>query len=47
MLRGGWANYFKKSQEGTAVGFLLVRCGRSTTTLVAAGHKNNKLRIKE
>jgi hypothetical protein len=35
MLRGGWV-----IQEGTAVGFLLVWCGRSATTLVAAGHKN-------
>ena len=38
MLRGGWANSFIKSKEGTAVGFLLVWCGRSATTLVAAGH---------
>jgi hypothetical protein len=37
MLRGGW-----EFQEGTAVGFLLVWCGRSATTLVAAGHKSNK-----
>ena len=37
MLRGGWV-----IQEGTAVGFLLVWCGRSTTTLVAAGHSPNK-----
>jgi hypothetical protein len=37
-LRGGWANSFIKSKEGTAVGFLLVWCGRSATTLVAAGH---------
>ena len=42
MLRGGWANSFKKSQEGTAVGFLLVWCGRSATTLTAAGHKSKK-----
>jgi hypothetical protein len=35
MLRGGWV-----IKEGTAVGFLLVWCGRSATTLVAAGHKN-------
>ena len=34
MLRGG-----REFQEGTAVGFLLVWCGRSATTLVAAGHK--------
>ncbi|PIQ00855.1 MAG: hypothetical protein COW76_09705 [Shewanella sp. CG18_big_fil_WC_8_21_14_2_50_42_11] len=34
MLRGGW-----EFQEGTAVSFLLVWCGRSATTLVAAGHK--------
>jgi hypothetical protein len=39
MLRGGWANSLTKNQEGTAVGFLLVWCGRSATTLVAAGHK--------
>jgi hypothetical protein len=39
MLRGGWANFFINSKEGTAVGFLLVWCGRSATTLVAAGHK--------
>ncbi|WP_165872447.1 hypothetical protein [Shewanella frigidimarina] len=39
MLRGGWANSFKKSKEGTAVGLLLVWCGRSATTLVAAGHQ--------
>ena len=38
MLRGGWV-----IQEGTAVGFLLVWCGRSATTLVAAGHILNKL----
>tara|TARA_R110000796_G_scaffold12887_21_gene42155 strand:- start:972 stop:1136 length:165 start_codon:yes stop_codon:yes gene_type:complete len=38
MLRGGWV-----IQEGTAVGFLLVWCGRSATTLVAAGHNLNKL----
>jgi len=38
MLRGGW-----EFQEGTAVGFLLVWCGRSATTLVAAGHNLNKL----
>jgi hypothetical protein len=30
-------------QEGTAVGFLLVWCGRSATTLVAADHNLNKL----
>jgi hypothetical protein len=33
MLRGGW-----EFQEGTAVGFLLVWCGRSATTFVATGH---------
>ncbi|PKI07702.1 hypothetical protein CXF78_04205 [Shewanella sp. 11B5] len=33
MLRGGW-----EFQEGIAVDFLLVWCGRSATTLVAAGH---------
>jgi hypothetical protein len=38
MLRGGWV-----IQEGTAVGFLLVWCGRSATTLVAAGHILNKV----
>jgi hypothetical protein len=37
-LRGGW-----EFQEGTAVGFLLVWCGRSATTLVAAGHILNKV----
>jgi hypothetical protein len=47
MLRGGWANSFKKSQEGTAVGFLLVWCGRNATTLVAAGHKNKNKNIAE
>ncbi|MFT6910749.1 MAG: hypothetical protein ACJAS1_007486 [Oleiphilaceae bacterium] len=29
MLRGGWAKFFKKSQQGTAVGFLLVWCGQN------------------
>jgi hypothetical protein len=38
MLRGGWANSFIKSKEGTAVGFLLAWCGRSDTTLVAVCH---------
>jgi hypothetical protein len=38
MLRGGWV-----IQEGTAFGFLLVWCGRSATTLVAAGHILNKV----
>jgi len=28
----------KKEKEGTAVGFLWLWCGRSATTLVAAGH---------
>ncbi|MGK0410497.1 MAG: hypothetical protein ACJASB_002674 [Shewanella psychromarinicola] len=42
MLRGGW-----EFQEGTAVGFLLVWCGRSATTLVAAGHKNKNKNIAE
>jgi hypothetical protein len=46
MLRGGWAYSLKKSQEGTAVGFLLVWCGRSATTLVAAGHILNPLLSK-
>ena len=41
MLRGGW-----EFQEGTAVGFLLVWCGRSATTLVAAGHKVQKYEAK-
>ena len=41
MLRGGW-----EFQEGTAVGFLLVWCGRSATTLVAAGHILNTLLSK-
>jgi hypothetical protein len=38
MLRGG-----REFQEGTAVGFLLVWCGRHATTLVAAGHILNPL----
>ncbi|RPA57579.1 hypothetical protein EGC86_20435 [Shewanella frigidimarina] len=42
MLRGGW-----EFQEGTAVGFLLVWCGRSATTLVAAGHKVHKYKTKK
>jgi len=37
-VAGGWANSFIKSKEGTAVGFLLVWCGRSATTLVATRH---------
>tara|TARA_R110000796_G_scaffold45689_1_gene110663 strand:- start:5408 stop:5761 length:354 start_codon:yes stop_codon:yes gene_type:complete len=37
MLRGGW-----EFQEGIAVNFLLVWCGRSATTLVAAGHKHKQ-----
>jgi hypothetical protein len=41
MLRGGW-----EFQEGIAVNFLLVWCGRSATTLVAAGHKVQKYKAK-
>jgi hypothetical protein len=41
MLWGGWV-----IQEGIAVGFLLVWCGRSATTLVAAGHILNTLLAK-
>jgi hypothetical protein len=41
MLRGGW-----EFQEGTAVGFLLVWCGRSATTLVAAGHSQKTKKPK-
>ena len=39
ILYVGWANSFIENKEGTAVGFLLVWCGRSATTLVAAGHE--------
>jgi hypothetical protein len=46
MLRGGWANSFIKSKEGTAVGFLLIWCGRSATTLVAAGHSQIRTQTK-
>ncbi|RPA55808.1 hypothetical protein EGC79_04960 [Shewanella vesiculosa] len=41
MLRGGW-----EFQEGTAVSFLLVWCGRSATTLVAAGHKYKSTKVQ-
>ena len=41
MLRGGW-----EFQEGTAVGFLLVWCGRSATTLVAVGHEYKSTKVQ-
>ncbi|MGK0407958.1 MAG: hypothetical protein ACJASB_000096 [Shewanella psychromarinicola] len=38
----GWANYFISNKEGTAVGLILVWCGRSATTLVVEGHILNQ-----